>query len=212
MTDHEYVIDLETLGTGPGCVICTLGAVEIDRDRLEVVNNRFYTRIDILSCLDAGLTVDPDTVIWWLRNPSVALINETLTVAPRLSLRDALTEFAAYLKAAGGDIVVYGNGPSFDLSILRAAYEAVGIPLPWRYPNERCVRTFLANIPRHGGHTVKVENTNPHHALYDAITEADEMMQSERTLFPTVLPVNEEVESVITSEQSSADPATDSQL
>ncbi len=36
-----------------------------------------------------------------------------------------------------------GNGANFDNTILRRSYERQGIPCPWRYYNDRDVRTIV---------------------------------------------------------------------
>ncbi|EFC6890758.1 3'-5' exoribonuclease [Escherichia coli] len=38
---------------------------------------------------------------------------------------------------------VWGNGANFDNTILRRSYERQGIPCPWRYYNDRDVRTIV---------------------------------------------------------------------
>lgn len=38
---------------------------------------------------------------------------------------------------------IWGNGANFDNTILRRSYERQGIPCPWRYYNDRDVRTIV---------------------------------------------------------------------
>ncbi|EER9151029.1 exonuclease, partial [Escherichia coli] len=40
-------------------------------------------------------------------------------------------------------VQVWGNGANFDNTILRRSYERQGIPCPWRYSNDRDVRTIV---------------------------------------------------------------------
>ncbi len=40
-------------------------------------------------------------------------------------------------------VQVWGNGANFDNTILRRSYERQGIPCPWRYYNDRDVRTIV---------------------------------------------------------------------
>lgn len=60
----NIMLDLETLGTCPGSVILQIGAVRS--------NNGLERTITIDSCLRAGLTVDGDTIGWWLRQSEAA--------------------------------------------------------------------------------------------------------------------------------------------
>ncbi len=176
-----FVLDLETLGTTPGSVILTIGAVEIDRAAGAVTTNRFYSRVDTASCLDKGLTIDPATVEWWLRMEDKRVVKEAFTSGPRIQLSASLQEFAAFI---GAGSLIYGKGPSFDQAILRRAYAACDLPVPWVFWNERCVRTEIEMIERQGGQHVRVDNPSPHHALYDAMIEAHEIVESWKTLTP----------------------------
>ena len=66
-------IDIETLGTAPGSVILTIGAVAFNRHGLIPERNgilgTFYQRIDLDYSLRAGLTVDASTLRWWFSQP-----------------------------------------------------------------------------------------------------------------------------------------------
>jgi len=59
----HIMLDLETFGTDNDSVICSIGAVEFD-----IVTGKrgmeFYQKIDIQSCLDAGLKVSGQTILW----------------------------------------------------------------------------------------------------------------------------------------------------
>lgn len=65
MSMKHVMVDLETLGTKPGSVILSIGAVTFDLDGSGRDGRTFYQRVNIQSCLDAGMTVDGDTVEWW---------------------------------------------------------------------------------------------------------------------------------------------------
>jgi hypothetical protein len=174
----DVMLDLETLGTTPGSAIVAIGAVEFDMQNL-VLGARFYATISLKSCVQAGLTIDPDTVTWWLKQTDAA--RRAITGGTPFALVDALNEFTAFLaKCAPSDNVrVWGNGPSFDNALLSAAYRAVGLEQPWRYWNDRCLRTLSAMFPsiekppREGTH---------HHALDDAEYQVERVLHIRRTL------------------------------
>jgi len=58
MSKGHVMLDIETLGVSPGCVILSLSAVEFDINTGEL-GESFNMGIDIKSCVDAGLTIDP---------------------------------------------------------------------------------------------------------------------------------------------------------
>lgn len=137
----DIMLDLETLGTSPGCVIRSIGAVAFDPAD-DQVGPSLYVIIDRASCEAAGLTVDPATEAWWNAQSAEARAEfETKGV----ELDTALDLFDAFYRAhAPIDLKVdrlWCNGPSFDEVILAAAYRALNRKPPWRYNAARDCRT-----------------------------------------------------------------------
>lgn len=127
------MLDLETLGKSPGSVIVSIGAVKFG-DRSIV--SKFYWHIDPQSCVDVGLTLDASTVLWWLQQNEAARLE---ICKPALPLTNVLIAFTAWLDDSNAN--VWGNGATFDNTLLTAAYEAAHIPRPWSHINDRCYRT-----------------------------------------------------------------------
>lgn len=178
MNNYEDVmLDLETLGRAPGCAIVAIGAVQFSiKDRK--LGERFYMNIDAASCVKAGLTLDADTVMWWMRQSDAARSALTRNARP---LDDALTEFAMWLGALGefDTRKVWGNGPSFDNAILAAAYRAAKIDTPWPFWGDRCFRTIKGLFP---SVTMAERQGVHHHALDDAIHQAEHILKIKESL------------------------------
>lgn len=157
--DKDAVLDLETVGVNPGCVVLSIGATTLAGDE-------FYVAIQPASCIAAGLVINNDTLEWWN-----SLDNNLAFDAAWLgttSLKDALYSFSNYYKDLGVT-AIWGNGAGFDMPILAAAYRAVGIPVPWAHTEERCYRTLRALYP----HIAATDFAGiKHHALHDAKYEA----------------------------------------
>ena len=66
----RIMVDLETLGTAPGSVILSIGAVRFDVEK--GLLDEFYVNIDVESSQRLGLTIDGDTVMWWLKQSDAA--------------------------------------------------------------------------------------------------------------------------------------------
>jgi len=158
------MLDLETLGTRPGSAIASLGAVKFGGGE---IYGEFYARIDLQSCVQHGLTIDPSTVRWWLQQSDAARAEIT---APGIQLPDALTAFAIWQEDPAAEI--WGNGAAFDNAMLAEAYHCTGQKMPWRYSNDRCYRT-LKNL--HMGILMERTGTH-HHALDDAKSQARHLM------------------------------------
>jgi len=170
----EITLDLETLGTRPGSVILSIGAVAHVPGRPIDEMEEFYAVIDAQSCYAAGLGLDLATVRWWMEQDAAT---REEAWSGELSLQYVLVTFAAWLKSVESTdgIEIYGKGPSFDCAILAAAYAATGQSTPWHYMRERCVRTVMAEGGRILGEeeaaTLIAKPEMRHHALHDARAE-----------------------------------------
>lgn len=164
---NNVMVDLETLGKKPGCVISTIGAVRFSATG---IHHEFYTSIDAQSCVDVGLTMDVSTVLWWMKQSDDA--RKELTDPRRLPmpLVEALTAFTEWV---GSNPVIWGNGATFDNTILAAAYDACGMHAPWEFWNDACYRTARRMFPG-------IDRPRPgiaHHALYDARAQAEHLIE-----------------------------------
>lgn len=154
----DVMLDLETLGNGPNSVIIAIGAVKFDATGL---GSEFYQVVDPESCVKAGLQMDTSTVMWWMKQSDEARAAFDRPSAPLIA---ALADFAHWC----GDSVVWGNGASFDNTILSNAYRKTGIEQPWKFWNDRCYRTVKNLYP-----DVKLERVGTYHnALDDAKSQA----------------------------------------
>lgn len=68
----DVMIDIETLGTAPGSVILSIGAVAFVRDRMPEDWREFSSVISVESSKSCGLTTDQSTIDWWKRQDSYA--------------------------------------------------------------------------------------------------------------------------------------------
>jgi exodeoxyribonuclease VIII len=159
---QHFMVDLETMGVLPTSAIMSIGIVHFDEDR---VLGQFYTPVSLESCMRHGLTVDPSTIEWWMKQSSAA--KQALFQSP-VELSQALIEMGKFLQQQGGlatDCLVWGNGSDFDNAILSHAYRVVGLPQPWGAFNNRCFRT-MKNLYR--GHEPTRAGVH-HNALDDAL-------------------------------------------
>jgi hypothetical protein len=173
----DVMVDFETLDTANSAVLVSLGAAKFNLKTGELDNDGFYAVIDIDSCLREGRTVSQSTLLWWLKQPPEA--RAVFHDQAKSELQEVLSSFTAWLGHA--DYRLWGNGPSFDLGKLAHAYQSFGMATPWKFYNERCVRTYRA-LP--GAEAIpKVAPAIAHHALYDAVAQAEHVMQIHQALF-----------------------------
>lgn len=162
---NNVMMDLETLGTHPGCVVLSIGAVLFDNTG---PLTEYYAEISQASSEAHGLRADMSTVLWWnAQSPDAReLLERTSTgINSTTSLPVILKQFAAWLPP---DTAMWGNGASFDNAILAQCYRATGIKMPWKFWNDRCYRTLKNLAPG-----ISFERIGTHHnALDDARSQA----------------------------------------
>lgn len=180
----HIMLDLETWGKRPGCDIRSIGAVVFDpefgtvdhTDKYDpefgcIIHNTFYVAT-YSAWRHYPLTRDPETVKWWSEQSEAA---QGAFDNP-VELREALGQFATWFtdfdngNYASRDIKLWANDPHFDVSILQAAYHAVGLDEPWHYRAPRSMKTVtdLAGLTRDD----YCDYGDEHNALHDAIAQA----------------------------------------
>lgn len=174
--DYVHVmVDLETMGKKHNAPIVAIGAVVFD-PATGSIGESFYKVVCLESSVNWGAVIDPSTVIWWLRQSSEA--RSAIVNDDAIPLQDALLQFREFVSdnVAGGSkkAQVWGNGASFDNSILRSSYDCIAEDYPWEYWNDRDVRTMVKlgqAISFDPKTTIPFEGSR-HNALADAIHQA----------------------------------------
>lgn len=143
--DYVHVmVDLETMGKKHNAPIVAIGAVVFD-PATGSIGESFYKVVCLESSVNWGAVIDPSTVIWWLKQSSEA--RSAIVNDDAIPLLDALLQFREFVSdnVAGGSkkAQVWGNGASFDNSILRSSYDCIAEDYPWEYWNDRDVRTMV---------------------------------------------------------------------
>lgn len=199
-------LDLETWGTTPGSDLRSIGACVFDPVTGYVAGHerhgsddglarffylatenprgywgngssrdRFFETGKTNDRLRYALKRDPDTVRWWLEQSDEA----QAAFENAVDLRIALSRFSVWLTDVSPDVTalrLWSHGAAFDPPILAAAYEAVGLPVPWHYRAPRDTRTAfdMAGIDDHSAWLAQTPGPLgvSHHALDDAICQA----------------------------------------
>lgn len=169
----DIMIDLETLGTVPGCAIVSIGAVAFNEFRLHDIG--FYRAIAIKDWdtpgeTEDGLHKDADTIDWWKKQSPAALA--VFHAAPSFTTNKALQELARYCNEFGSPRV-WGNGADFDNPIIAVAARKVGLSASlWKPYNGRCYRTV-----KNGFKDIKLKRVGTYHnALDDARSQAQHLV------------------------------------
>ncbi|WP_227636972.1 3'-5' exonuclease [Klebsiella grimontii] len=143
----EYVhimVDIETMGKKSNAPIVSIGAVLFD-PATGILGETFYKVVSLESAVSWGAEIDPSTVIWWLKQSSEA--RSAIANDDAIKLDDALLMFTHFVldNVTGGrkKAQVWGNGATFDNTILRSSFDLACLDCPWDYWNDRDVRTMV---------------------------------------------------------------------
>lgn len=187
----DIMIDLETFATDNDAAIVSIGAVAFNADgdnaslftnspdALERGGQGFRANVNLAESAPAKRgNIDPATVEWWLGQSQEA--RDMLVSGERVQLGAALEAFVRWLYTLTPKVRslrVWSNGPTFDETILRAAFRRYASPLPLSYRGSRCCRTMLELAELHGWDRKEAAamvstDTVKHDALSDAVFQA----------------------------------------
>lgn len=170
MTDFfDLMIDLESMGLPPTGAVVSIGAVFFDL-HTQSLGPEYHATIHLGSAMADGGTVDPGTIMFWLGQPDAA--RNAIRYQTR-HVRVVLDEFADWIAQTcrHEDVRPWGNGASFDLTLLGGAYKRAGRKAPWHFTNERCFRT-VRNMHPQVVYDPGEKGDGAHNALVDAKFQA----------------------------------------
>lgn len=178
---RHLMIDLETMGKNPDATIISIGAIFFDPQTGDM-GPEFSKAIDLET---AGGIIDRQTIKWWLKQSCEA---QSAILTDEIPLDDALLQLREFIAENSCEffVQVWGNGASFDNVILRRSYERQGLPCPWRYCNDRDVRTIV-ELGNSIGFDVRMAipfEGVPHNALDDARHQAKQVSAIWQKLIP----------------------------
>lgn len=144
----NLMVDIETFSTKPDALIIQIGAaLEEYRGQEPADWPTFLVSLNTDTIpLPMEYDVSPETVKWWSQQSQEA--KDSLTINREHSVAEMLDQFNWWLESYGfkpsstGEPQIWANPPTFDLVILRNAYETELVDKPWHYRQERCCRTM----------------------------------------------------------------------
>lgn len=173
----HIMFDAETLATTADACILSIGAVRFDLESGQIDDQGFYASVSVDSNLELRRRISEDTLIWWLKQGAAA---QGVFHESKQTLGTALSELADWI--GDDDSHVWSNGADFDLPMLAHAYTQLGQPVPWKFWNSNCFRTYK-KLP--GAKAVKLPASTgvKHNALADAYHQAQCLQAIHAALF-----------------------------
>ncbi len=166
----DIMIDLETLGINPDCPVISIGAAAFNETGIKEtfeVNLDTTHQIDIMS-----RKVTADTIKWWMSQEDAAKkVFKEATVHPEVGLK-ALVDWITAIKKKYKvkRIHPWGNGSTFDISIMENLLSQYNVKIPWEFYNIMDFRTFKRFV--YDGKDMSFQGVK-HNALEDAKHQAN---------------------------------------
>jgi len=158
----DISIDIETLSTSQNATILSIGACYFDR-LSGTIGQEFYCNVELEN---QNRHLDIDTLKWWIgqeANAAKVLFKEEIPLNVALA---SLREFCTF----EDEIKVWGNGATFDISILENAYHCFEDSTPWPHWAPRDMRTVV-DLASYSANRLTFDG-QPHNALDDAKHQA----------------------------------------
>lgn len=157
--DLDIMVDLETVGIEPGCGILSIGACTMDGSRT------FYAKVNINTCYANGLTSAESTLKWWLQQEQAAYDE---AFSGEEDIVTALRDLELFIRSIGAT-AVWGNGATFDCSIIHEAARRCKISPVYNSYSDRCYRTLKNLYPEiQAGAFVGTKHNSLHDAQHQA--------------------------------------------
>lgn len=158
----HLMLDIETLGTRPGCVVMSVALVAFADEAKQVQIN-----LGVAEQQARGLETDAQTQTWWTQQDPAAWYAATCNPLPVGVALDYLTQWIQWA-AGGAEPLIWCHGATFDAPILGELYRRFERSPPWQFWNVRDTRTLydLAGV-----NVKDFAVPPPHVALNDAIAQ-----------------------------------------
>ena len=178
----DIMIDLETLGTGPGSAILSIGAVAFDLDGDGPIGGTSPSIYRNVELGDKNVVVDNGAFRWWLMQSDEARAKLCADPVDPLGvvLRDLNNWFRWWGRHCDADGIpdgfdhfrIWSHGENFDIPLLEAGYVRCGMKAPWRYNATRDTRTLFHTLGiRWDSWFEEMNEGVEHDALADALTQ-----------------------------------------
>lgn len=171
----DYSFDLETLGTRYDSYILSIGVAKFDIKTGDILGT-FHKQV----ICDDRFNIDLDTVMWWIGR-SESACKAILNRSGAIPIEMVLNELGSFIPDKENSYV-WGNGSSFDITLLDHAYSKCNLKQPWGFRNVRDMRTIVDVVegikgpPRTGGKVFDKKSIpfqgDRHNALHDAEHQA----------------------------------------
>lgn len=142
MATHA-MIDIETLGTEPDCVVLSVGAVKFNPFNSQEPHSRILWRPSADEQINAERSVLESTLEWWAKQDA-HVRDATFTEEGRISVSEFASELNKWLT---GVDKIWCQGPQFDMVILENLFKQFDHHRNWAFWQVQDCRTIFNMMP-----------------------------------------------------------------
>jgi hypothetical protein len=131
------------MGTRPGAALLSVAGAEFD-PRSRGSKQVFHQAIDLEDSQKRGFRIEAESVMRWLDKKNDRRRRAWLE-ADRIDVDSVLIGFTHWLHGLEERtdlLAVWTEDAALDMPVLTAAYEIIGLPIPWWRTNCMCLRTL----------------------------------------------------------------------
>ena len=167
----HMMIDLETLGTSNDAAIASIGYCVFDETGINLMGGRVVNLFS--SIVVGGGVVDEDTIEWWRKQSSEAIL--PLSEGDPIDISSALEQMFITFEKNMCECV-WAKGPTFDITIVERYARRLDLRIPWKYNNHRDYRTLINTAVAIGWE--RPEKEVSHIAPFDASDQAEDVISA----------------------------------
>lgn len=179
----DLMLDIETLGRGPGCVVTSVAIIpfNLNGSELEKEVKKFECYLHVGEQMADGYFVDPDTLQWWLKQDDKVRWKAWAGTTSRVQFQEELTAYIDYIKAEHTSYRIWATAPKLDLGCIHALFRDMEYPI--LFSSERCMRTLRETVKMlYPGKYKPTKASALHDAEDDCIRQIKDIQQCYRIL------------------------------
>lgn len=141
----DIMLDLESLALKGAPVIVQFSAIAFDMTTGKE-HSRFSVLVDPRSCVDVGLGIDGETMVWWIQQDRKVFRKVVLEAFLKgITIQEAMKQLSDFIESQRklGEIRVWGNGILSDNKWVQDVSEKLKIDSPIGFREHSDLRTLV---------------------------------------------------------------------
>jgi len=178
------MLDIETLGPGPGSVIASLALVPFNLNGKPLVSHDpLLLNYNIGEQLALGYAIDQNTIEWWMKNEHRARMD---AFAGSTYFETGVLYLANYMRSITEQFATYrlwATSAKLDYGCISYTWAKQGVPYPFDHRSEHCART-VRNLTKMliPNYKLDADKGRNHDAFQDCMVQIGQLQEQYQLL------------------------------